>query len=144
MHKIAIFLLLTLALAACGAEQAAPSAQSSEPVADGVVLVEIISLDHSPIRPVVQDVQDVAAEFGDKVTVQATNFDTPEGDALAEERSLEEHTPIAIYVNGEIEFEVDGRSIKFYSFPQGEGTGVVAEGVWTMDDLRTVLEQETN
>ncbi len=131
MRKLALFLFLTMVLAACSGG------------ADGPVTVEIISLDHSPIRSVVQNVQDVAAEFGDMVVVQATNFGTPEGDALAEEHSLEEHTPIAIFVNGEIEFEVDGSSVKFYSFPQGEGTGVVAEGVWTIDDLRTVLEQAT-
>ncbi|NHZ71782.1 MAG: hypothetical protein GWP17_01700 [Aquificales bacterium] len=120
-------------LSACGGGQAA-----------GPVQVEIISLDHSPIRPAVQEVEAVAAEFGDKVMVQSYNFDMPEGVAFAEERGLTEHTPIAVFVNGEMEFEVNGRSVKFYSFPQGEGTGMVAEGVWTMDDLRAVLEQETN
>ena len=44
----------------------------------------------------------------------------------------------------ELEFEVDGRPVKFHSFPQGAGTGMVAEGVWTMADLRAVLDQETN
>ena len=111
--------------------------------ADGPVPVEIISLDHSPIRSAVQEVEAVVAEFGDKVTVQSYNFDTPEGADFAEEHDLTEHTPIAVFVNGEMEFEVNGRSIKFYSFPQGEGTGMVAEGVWTMADLRMVLEQET-
>ena len=133
MRKLVFFLLLTVVLAACGGGQA-----------DGPVQVEIISLDHSPIRPAVQEVEAVAAEFGDKVTVQSYNFDTPEGAAFAEEHGLTEHTPIAVFVNGEMEFDVDGRSIKFYSFPQGAGTGMVAEGVWTMDDLRAVLDRETN
>ena len=32
----------------------------------------------------------------------------------------------------------------FFSFPQGEGVGdMVAEGVWTMADLRAVLDQVT-
>ena len=55
-----------------------------------------------------------------------------------------EHTPIAIFVNGEIEFDLGGRTVKFHSFPQGAGTGMVAEGVWTMADLRAVLDQVTN
>ena len=131
MRKWTILLFLTIVLAACSGK------------ADGPVQVEIISLDHSPIRPAVQEVEAVVAEFGDEVVLQTYNFGTQEGDAFAEERSLEEHTPIAIFVNGEIEFEVNGRSVKFYSFPQGEGTGMVAEGVWTMDDLRAVLEQAT-
>jgi hypothetical protein len=132
MSKLSIFLFLTLFLAACGGQ------------ADGPVLVEIISLDHSPIRAAVQEAIDVAAEFGDKVTVQSYDFDTPVGTAFAKANDLTEHTPIAIFVNGEMEFEVDGRSVKFYSFPQGEGTGMVAEGVWTMADLRAVLDQESN
>ena len=132
MRKLAIILLLALVLAACGTEQAV-----------GPVQVEIISLDHAPIRPAVQEVLGLVAEYGDKVMVQSYNFDTPEGAAFAEEHDLTEHTPIAIFVNGETRFEVDGRTVKFYSFPQGEGTGMVAEGVWTMADLRTVLDQET-
>ena len=132
MPKLALFLFLTLVLAACGGGQA-----------DGPVQVEIISLDHAPIRPTVQEALDVAAEY-DEVTVQSYNFDTPEGAAFAEAHGLTEHTPIAIFLNGETEFEVNGRTVKFHSFPQGEGTGMVAEGVWTMADLRAVLDQETN
>jgi hypothetical protein len=133
MRKLSIFSLLLLVLAACSGGQA-----------DGPVQVEIISLDHAPIRPAVQEVLDVVAGYGDKVTVQSYDFDTPEGVAFAEEHGLMEHTPIAVFVNGEMEFELDGRPVKFYSFPQGAGTGMVAEGVWTMDDLRAILNQKTN
>lgn len=112
--------------------------------ADGLVQVEIISLDHAPIRPAVQEAIDVVAAFGDKVAVQRYDFDTPDGAAFAEAHDLTEHTPVAIFVNGKMEFEVNGRSVTFSSFPQGTGTGMVTEGEWTMDDLRTVLDQETN
>ena len=133
MRKLALFLFLTLVLVACGGGQG-----------NGPVWVEIISLDHAPIRPAVQEVLGVVAEYGDKVTVQSYDFDTPEGAAFAETQGLMEHTPLAIFVNGEMEFEVDGRPVKFHSFPQGAGTGMVAEGIWTMADLRAVLDQETN
>lgn len=133
MRKLTLFIFLTLVLAACGGRQS-----------NGPVQVEIISLDHAPIRATVQEALDVAAEYGDTVTVQSYNFDTPEGAAFAEAHGLTEHTPIAIFLNGETEFEVNGRTVKFHSFPQGEGTGMVAEGVWTMADLRAVLDQETN
>lgn len=143
MRNLVVFFLLVLFLAACGAVQEDDPAQSNDTTpAAGAVLVEIISLDHAPIRPVVQEVLAVAAEFGDRVAVQTYNFDTPEGDAFAGARDLTEHTPLAIFVNGQMEFEVNGRSLAFYSFPQGEGTGVVVEGVWTTADLRAVLAQE--
>lgn len=144
MRNFVVFFLLTFLLAACGTVQVNDPAQlnGSAPAKDAV-LVEVISLDHAPIRPAVQEALEVAAEFGDKVTVRTYNFGTPEGDAFAAERDLTDHTPIAIFVNGEMEFEVDGRFITFYSFPQGEGTGMVAEGVWTMADFRAVLAQES-
>ncbi len=133
MRKLWIISVLIMFLAACGGGQA-----------DGPATLEIISLDHAPIRPAVQEALSVAAEYGDKVMVQSYLFGTPEGDAFAEEHGLLEHTPIAIYINGEMEVEVDGRSVKFYSFPQNAGTGMVAEGMWTMDDLRAALDQATN
>lgn len=132
MRKLVIFLFVAMILTACGS------------VADGPVQVEIISLDHAPIRPIAAEALAVATTYGDKVTVLTYNFDTPEGTAFAEEKGLTEHTPIAIFVNGEMSFDVNGRSVTFSSFPQGEGTGMVAEGAWTMADLRAVLDQETN
>ena len=132
MRKLLIFLFSIMLLAACSG------------VAGGPVQVEIISLDHAPIRPTVAEALAVATAYGDKVTVLTYNFDTPEGAAFAEEKGLTEHTPIAIFVNGEMSFEINGRSGEFFSFPQGEGTGMVAEGAWTMADLRAVLDQETN
>jgi len=132
MRKIIIILFSVLMLAACNG---AP---------DGPVQVEIISLDHAPIRPVVEEVLGVAAEYGDQVSVVTYDFDTPEGAAFAEEQGLTEHTPVAIFGNGKMAFEVNGRSGEFYSFPQGAGTGMVAEGAWTMADLQAALDQETN
>lgn len=143
MHKTKLFILfalLSLSLAACGGS--GPALPSTHP--DAAVQVEVIALNHAPIRPVVADVETLAAEYGEKVGYTRYDFDTEEGKAFAEKYGITEHTPIAIYVNGQIEFEIDGRAVKFYSFPQGEGTGVVPDGVWTMDDLRSVLDQEIN
>ena len=42
-----------------------------------------------------------------------------------------------------MEVELDGRAVKFYSFPQGQGTDVVPDGVWTMADLQAVLDLAT-
>ena len=131
--KLVIFLSLLLLLAACGTDQ---------PL--GPVQVEIISLDHAPIRPAGQKVMEMAAEYGEKVTVQRYDFDTPEGEAFAQEHDLTDHTQIAIFVNGKMDFELDGRPIKFHSFPQNGGTGMVPDGQWTMADLRAVLDQATN
>lgn len=144
MRNVVLLIFLMFFLAACGAALDAGTAPANSAApANGAVLVEIVSLDHAPIRPAVQEALAVAAEFGDRVAVQTYNFGTPEGDAFAAERDLTDHTPLAIFVDGEMEFEVDGRTVTFYSFPQGEGTGIVADGMWTMDDFRAVLARET-
>ena len=140
IKPIILFAMLTLAFTACGSNS--PVLPSTHP--DAAVQVEVIALDHAPIRPAVEDVEALVTEYGEKVGYTLYSFDTDEGIAFAEQHDLTEHTPIAIYINGEIEFDMDGRAVKFYSFPQGSGTGVVPDGVWTMDDLRSVLDQETN
>jgi hypothetical protein len=135
---IIIFTLFTLALTACGS---APVAlPSTHP--DAAVQVEVIALNHAPIRSAVEEVEALTAEYGEKAGYTRYDFDTDAGKAFAEQHGIDEHTPIAIYVNGVDEFEINGVMTKFYSFPQDGGTGIVASGTWTMDDLRTVLDQE--
>lgn len=125
-------LMASVLLAAC-------SSGGSE--VDGPVLVEIISLDHAPIRPAVEEASGLAAEYGKDVTLSTYHFDTEEGDSFADDNGITDHTPIAIFINGESEFEIDGRSVRFLSFPVGGGTGLVDDGDWTIDDLRTVLDR---
>ena len=112
--------------------------------ADVPTTVEIIHLNHAPILPTVAAVEALLAEYGDRVTWQTYDFDTDEGQAFAEDHGLFDHTPIAVFIDGEMEVEVNGRPVKFYSFPQGEGVGgMVAEGGWSLDDLRAALDQAT-
>jgi hypothetical protein len=54
---------------------------------------------------------------------------------------LPEHVPIAIFVNGAMEIKIKNHAVKFYSFPQGKGTFMVASGSWTVDDLRQAIDQ---
>jgi hypothetical protein len=151
MRRFSILIVVAVAVAACtGGSGTTPDAvaNSSPPPSERVpaedgVRVEIISLDHAPIRPFTEAALGIAGSYGDEVTVVVYDFDTPEGEAFAEEKGLTEHTPIAILIDGRYEFDVDGRAVAFLNFPQGEGTGVVAEGTWTLDDLRTLLDRAT-
>lgn len=128
-----LLLILSVLLAAC-------SLGGSE--SKGPVRIEIISLDHAPIRPTTDEAAALAAEYGEDVTLLTLHFDTPEGDTFATDNGLNDHTPIAIFIDGETGFEIDGRAVNFLSFPQGDGPGIVADGDWTFADLRTVLDRE--
>ena len=132
-------LIVGLLLAGCGAN-AAP-AQPLPAAPPGAPIVEIAYLNHSPVRGVITEVDNLLAEYGEQLYVIRYDFNTPEGEAFAQARDLTEHTPLAIFVNGSIEFTVGGRAVKFYSFPQGQGTFLASAGDWTMADLRQVLDK---
>jgi len=117
-----------------------PAPRTAKP---GVVTVEIAYLNHPPVRPVMADVDTTLAKYGDKVQVTKYDFDTPEGQAFAKARGLTEHTPLAIYIDGTMEFNLGGRQVKFYSFPQGSSTPMSPPGAWTLADLDAALAQTT-
>lgn len=132
-------MLLVLLLAACGSEIPADTVGQS-----GAVTVEFAFLNHPPMRGVLADVNELLASYGDKVSVTRVDFESPEGESFAEANGLTEHTPFVILIDGEMEFTVDGRAVKFYSFPQGGGLGIVEDGDWAVDDLKQVLDEATS
>jgi hypothetical protein len=111
--------------------------------APGAATVDILYLNHPPLRPVLADVDKVLAKYGDKVKVTRYDFDTQEGAAFAKAKNITGHEPLAIFINGSTDVTVNGRQVKFLSFPQGQGTGMVQDGAWSMQDLDAVLAQAT-
>jgi hypothetical protein len=142
MGKLSLGLIVIFLLTACGAGNAAP-ASSSASAKPGAVKVEIAYLNHPPVRPVLTEVNTLLDKYGDQVSVTRYDFDSTDGAAFAKTKGLMEHTPIAIYINGSMDFKNNNRAVKFYSFPQNQGTGIVADGNWTMDDLQAALDQAT-
>jgi len=146
-HFVVLLLLAgsALGLAACapllaGAGSVAPA---GTPLPPGTVSVDVIALNHPPLRPVLTEVDKLLAGYGDKVHVTHYDFDTPQGADFAKKMNLSGHIPLVIFINGKDTFSLDGRTLNFRSFPQGEGTGMVADGQWTMADLDAVLKQAT-
>lgn len=135
VSMVLMLVLATIAIVGC-------SSNGTQTEASGPVQVAVISLDHAPIRSAAQEAAEAARQYGGQVNVVTYDFNSPEGEEFAAENGLTAHTPIAILINGQSEFEIDGRTIQFTSFPAGTGTGAVPDGNWTMDDLRTVLDRE--
>lgn len=129
--RVPFALAAMLVLSACGG--------STSP-APGAATVDIVFLNHPPVRGVLAQVDSVLAAYGDRVRVTRYDLDTAEGAAFAEQRGLTGHTPLAIFVNGSLSFDVGGRRVTFESFPQGAGTGMVPDGAWTTADLDSVLQ----
>lgn len=121
-----------------------PHPPHSAPAKEGAATVEMAFHNHPPMRRVLADVDALLASYGDRVSVTRYDFDTPEGEAFANTKELTEHTPLALFVNGSMQFVINGRTIKFYSFPQGQGRGMMAAGNWTIQDLQHVLDEATS
>ena len=103
------------------------AALTAAPAAPGAVSVEIIAFSHPPLRPVLAEVGQLLATYGDRVHVTHYDFDTPEGAAFAKKKGLSGHIPLVIFVNGKDTFALNRRTVTFQSFPQGQGTGMVPD-----------------
>ena len=139
MRKIGWVLLMIgflLTLTACRSGTPEPVV----PVPSETVTVDILYLNHPPVLPILEEVGSALKPYGERAKVTRYDFDTPEGAAFAQKMGITEHDPLAIFVNGSQSFDLNGRTVTFNSFPQGGGTGMVAEGAWTVADLDTVLK----
>jgi hypothetical protein len=135
-------ILLALGFAACsGRSEGSATGPSSATGAPGSPKVEIAFLNHPPVRAALTDVDKLLVSYGDKVTVIRYDLETDQGVAFAKSKRLAGHVPIAIFVNGAMEAKLKDRTVKFFSFPQGKGTFMVASGSWTVEDLRQTLDQ---
>jgi hypothetical protein len=102
-------------------------------------LIEIFYLPHAPAEAAVKKVEDVAAEFP-KFKVMKYNFDDPHSDAKINEYGLKEHMPVAIFIGGKNDFEINGKKVILSNFPHGDSFIPGFEGNWTYDDLRHILQ----
>ena len=125
-----------------GGKQESQNLSSGRDVACNVcTTVEIIYLNHGPVRKVVTDIEALLEGYGEKIQIIHYTFGSPEGESFAESKKLDGHVPLAVYVDGSMKFTVKNRSVEFISFPQGGGTGFVEDGEWSIDDLKQVIDK---
>ncbi|MDA3940207.1 MAG: hypothetical protein PF693_13030 [Spirochaetia bacterium] len=130
---------LSVSLFANGGQEAEENIKEENVMSD-VPVVEIIYLNHGPVRKVVTDIDNLLEEYGEEIQIIQYTFSSSEGKLFVESRKLDGHIPLAIFIDGSMEFTVDNRSVEFISFPQGGGTGFVADGEWSLEDLKRVLD----
>ena len=134
--------MLAFSVVACRGRSEGGSTGSSPPAAAaGAPRVEIAFLNHPPVLGALTEVDKLLTSYGDKVSVIRYDLETDQGAAFAKSKRLTGHVPLAIFVNGAMEVKLKDRTVKFYSFPQGLGTWMVASGSWTVEDLRQTIDQ---
>jgi hypothetical protein len=126
---VAVAVLVSLSLPITG--------PSASPVA-----VDILYMNHGPLRPTVEQIKQVLSGYGDKVNSSWYDFESKEGEMFMAQKGIRQHVPLVIWVNGKPAVSVEGKDVQLMGFPSGSGPAAF-QGKWTMEDLRKALDQLT-
>ena len=105
--------------------------------------VEVLYMNHGPLQPSLEQIKKVFSEYGNKVAVSWYDFETKEGEQFMAKKGITQHIPLVIWLDGKSALSVNGKEIKFVGFPTGSGPAFF-QGKWTVEDLRSALNQITN
>jgi hypothetical protein len=111
--------------------------QSANPV-----VVDVLYMNHGPLRPTVEQIKQVLSGYGDKVNSSWYDFESKEGERFMAQKGIRQHVPLVIWVNGKPVVSVEGKDVQLMGFPSGSGPAAF-QGKWTMEDLRKALDQLT-
>lgn len=137
LGRLAISMIVgVLVLTGCGG--ASPDSPS-----DGRLTVDLIYLNHEPMRPIIKQVDEVLDKHADQVRVKRYDADSPEGQEFAQSHGLTGHVPFALLIDGDVEAKLASRTVRFQGFPKGQSPVASAEGEWTLEDLDAVLSERT-
>jgi hypothetical protein len=112
-------------------------AQAAEPIK-----MEVLFMNHGPLRSTINNIRTIAAKYEGKVTVAWYDFDSKEGVAFMDSKGITEHIPLMIWINGSPTQKIDGADVTFSGFPSGAGPAMF-RGSWDMDMLDKALNQVT-
>ena len=112
-------------------------AQAAEPVK-----MEILFMNHGPLRSTINNIRTIIAKYEGKVNVAWYDFESREGARFMESKGINEHVPLIIWINGKFTHKVNGADVTFRGFPSGSGP-VMFRGAWDMDMLDRALNQAT-
>ncbi len=107
------------------------------------VKVEVLYMNHGPLQQSLQQMRDIFSKYGNKLTVSWYDFETREGEQFMAKKGITQHVPLIIWLEGKYALPLNGKEIKFVGFPTGSGPAAF-QGKWTMDDLRSALDQITS
>jgi len=107
------------------------------------VTVEILYMNHGPLRPTVEQIKQILLGYKEKVSSSWYDFESKEGEKFMTQKGLKQHIPLVIWVNGKPAVSVEGKDVQLMGFPSGSGPAAF-QGKWTMEDLRKALDQLTD
>ena len=107
------------------------------------VKIEVLYMNHGPLMDSLEQIKKVFSQYGNKISVSWHDFETKDGEQFMAKKGVRQHIPLVIWMNDKVKFQVGGKEVIFAGFPTGSGP-LFFQGKWTMNDLRTALNQVTN
>lgn len=111
--------------------------QAAEPVK-----VEVLFMNHGPLRATINNMRTVFAKYEGKVTVSWYDFDSQESVKFMQSKGITDHIPLLVWINGNTTHKIDGADVQFKGFPSGTGPAMF-QGTWDMNMLGKALDQAT-
>ncbi len=110
--------------------------------ASAATKVDILFMNHGPMRPTVAQIKTLLAEYGDRVQAEWYDVDQKSGKTFSKKKNITGHIPMLILINDQSKFTIEGREISLQGFPTGASPFKRVEGNWSLDDLKILLDKE--
>ncbi len=104
--------------------------------------VEVLYMNHGPLMDTLDKMKSVFSSYGNKISVSWYDFESKEGEDFKAKKGINLHVPLVIWIDGNTVVKLGQKRIKFVGFPTGAGP-TFFQGKWTIDDLKTALDQAT-
>lgn len=104
----------------------------------GETQLEILFLPHRPAIKVADEAENIARQFNN-VSIRRYSLDDAASHVLVQKYGLTDHLPIAIFINGQNQFMVNGKVMRFVNFPKSDAFIPGFAGEWDYADLKAVL-----
>jgi hypothetical protein len=119
-----------------------PGAYAARAYAAKPTKVEVLYMNHGPLMDTLDNMKSVFSAYGDKINVSWYDFESKEGEDFKTKKGINQHVPLVIWIDGNPVVKLGSKQVKFVGFPTGAGPAFF-QGKWTIDDLRTALDQAT-
>jgi len=111
--------------------------------ANASIGVEVLFMEHGPMRPTISKVRNLMTTYGDAVHTSWYNVNQQSGKDFMKKKKINGHIPMMILIEGQSDFTIQGREVIFQGFPTGASPFKRVEGNWSLDDLKILLDQKT-
>ena len=105
--------------------------------------VDVLYMNHGPLMDTLDKMKSVFSSYGDTISVSWYDFESKEGEDFMAKKGINQHVPLVIWIDGDKVVKLGQKQVKFVGFPTGAGPASF-QGKWTIDDLRTALDQATS